>query len=79
MTDKYIKTKSGAVLRGKWEKSGDEFVVSARLGGRGAEMTGRLMHAVSASGRAEIVRLVSVVRDFGVGDVCLFAVSRDIS
>lgn len=59
------------LMDAKFESKGQ---VSVRCGGRGAEMVGKEIHAKTKSGDQRTVRLVSLVTDYGPGDVCIFGI-----
>jgi len=58
-------------LVAKWESKTS---VTLRVGGNGAEHVGQVVPARSKSGSTKYVRLVSLVEDYGSGDVAEFAV-----
>jgi len=76
MTNQAV-TKSGALVKGKWVKLDDgRFGASLRVGGNGAAYVGKLVTVTSKAGNMETVMLVSLVKDYGVGDIALYTVER---
>lgn len=73
----YATTKEGTLVKGKWAKLDDgRFGASLRVGGNGAAYVGKVVTLTSKAGNMETVTLVSLVKDYGAGDVALYAVER---
>lgn len=75
----YWKNKDGQVVRGKWAKLDDgTFGASIRLRDHSnvSVHVGKIVQVLSKDGKFSDVRLVELVRDYGVGDVTIYRCER---